>query len=400
MPPSQLRARQRSGFRLLGFPVQVRPGFIIVMVLFAAINDFDTYGLWLAGGVAVFTLIHELAHAVVARAAGAEAEISLEFMAGFTSYRAPHVLARPWTVAISLAGPLTHIAAGAAAVAALGGSPLHTPGHFDDPKVAAVHWAGIGIGLFNLIPVLPLDGGHAVTTLLDRVIPGRAHRAMLYFSVAVTIGVLLASVFVDRFRISAVFIGFVLVLQLSALFEHKQRTAVSPFDTAVAAVRSGNVDKAVKVLGRGLSRPGNGRLVPAVLHGGSETELRSLLDRMPRPLPSGDPWNEYMLSTVLVRLGQAREAAEYSAACFADHGNPLAACGVARAAAALGDNHTAAAWLRAAADAGTPIDQLRGLVIGDPQFAGVRARADVRALLGIHGFAPPGTTPTAEPRRT
>src|SRR5688500_6731143 len=74
MPPSG----GPPAFRLLGFPVHVRPGFILVMVLFAAINEFDTFGLWLAGGVAVFTLIHELAHAVAARAAGAEAEISLE----------------------------------------------------------------------------------------------------------------------------------------------------------------------------------------------------------------------------------------------------------------------------------------------------------------------------------
>ena len=396
MPPSG----GHPAFRLFGFPVHVRAGFIIVMVLFAAIHEFNTYGLWLAGGVAVFTLIHELAHATVARAAGAEAEISLEFMAGFTAYHAPHKLSRPWTLAISLAGPLTHIAVGAAAVVALGGSPLHRAGYFDDPKVAAVQWAGIGIGLFNLIPVLPLDGGHAVTTLLDRVIPGRAHKVMLYFSVGLTLAVLVASPFVDALNRTQVFVGFVLLMQLSSLFDDRRRNAVSPLDAAVAAVRAGHPDKAAKILDKGVTRPGPDRIVPAVLDGSSDEELRSILARMPRPLQCGHPWNSYMLSTMLVRLGQAQEAAEYSAACYAEHPSPLAACGVARAAASLRDGATAAAWLRAARDVGTPDDQLRSLVMGDEAFAGVRGQPDVLAAIGVQGFGPPGTSPTVAPRRT
>ena len=396
MPPSG----GRPAFRLLGFPVHVRPGFILVMVLFAAINEFDTFGLWLAGGVAVFTLIHELAHAVAARAAGAQAEISLEFMAGFTAYHAPHKLSRLWTIAISLAGPLTHIAFGAAAVYALGGDPFHRPGHFDDPKVAAVHWAGIGIGLFNLIPVLPLDGGHAVTTMLDRVLPGRAHRVMLYVSVGITVAALIASSFVDAVALSPVFIGFVLLMQLSALFEDRRRNAASPFDAAVASVQAGNPDKAARILTKGLSRPGPDRIVPAVLDGSSDEELRSIIARMPRPLQYGHPWNSYMLSTMLVRLGEAHEAAQYSAAWYSEDPSPLAACGVARAAASLGDAGTAAAWLRAARDVGTPQDQLRSLVMGDEAFARVRGQPDVLAAIGIQGFGPPGTSPTAEPRRT
>lgn len=399
-PTSPPRSGSRPAFRLLGFPVHVRPGFVLIMFLFAALYEFDTFGLWLAGGVAVFTLVHELAHAVVARAAGAQAEISLEFMAGFTAYHAPHKLSRLWTIAISLAGPLTHIAAGAAAVYALGGEPFHRPGSFDDPKVAAVHWAGIGIGIFNLIPVLPLDGGHAVTTVLDRLIPGRAHRIMLYVSVAVTVAALVGSTLLDSLSVSPVFIGFVLLMQLSALFDDRRRNAVSPFDAAVAAVRAGNIDKAARILTKGISRPGSDRVVPGALDGSADAELRAGVARMPRPLPCGHPWNSYMLSTVLVRLGNAREAAEYSAACYGEQPGPLPACAVARAAASLGDPRTAAAWLRAARDAGTPDDQLRGLVLGDPAFAAVRSNPDVLAAIGAQRFGPPGTAPTFEPRRT
>lgn len=396
-------ATQQPTFRLLGFPVHVRGGFVIFMILLAVIpRGVDrSFGYWLAGGVAVFTLIHELGHAVVARRAGAEAEISLEFMAGYAAYRSPRPLSRPWTIAISLAGPLTHIAVSVGVLAAMGVNPLDRDSVTATPEGYAVWWAGPVIGAFNLIPVLPLDGGNVVETMLDRIIPGRAHRVMVYGSVAVTVGVLIAQAFVERLQIvSPIFIGFILIMQLAGLFAERRASAVSPFDAAAAALRDRQRDRAAKILVRGLSRPSQHRLVPNVMHGDNVHELRSLVDVLPRPLPSGEPWNEYLLATILVRIGRAREAAEYAAASYAEEPNPLAACSVARAAAALGDNDTATAWLRAALDAGIPQQQLHQLVTGDPVFAPLRARPDVLSLIGAQRAGPPGTVPTVEPRRT
>ncbi len=106
-----------------------------------------------------------------------------------------------------------------------------------------------------------------------------------------------------------------------------------------------------------------------------------------------NPANEYLLTILLIRFGRSREAAEYSAAAFADEPTPMAACGVARAAAALGDGATAAAWLRTALDHGLPFDQLAALV-NSPPFATVRGHPAVQQLVG------PGTSPTATPRFT
>ena len=39
-----------------------------------------------------------------------------------------------------------------------------------------------------------------------------------------------------------VFIGFLLLIQLQGLFAHRQRTAVSPIDTAVAAAQAATAD--------------------------------------------------------------------------------------------------------------------------------------------------------------
>ena len=62
-------------FRLFGFDVHVRAGFVVFLVLIAMINP-SAFGLWVAGGIAGFTLLHELGHAIAARRAGADAEIS------------------------------------------------------------------------------------------------------------------------------------------------------------------------------------------------------------------------------------------------------------------------------------------------------------------------------------
>ena len=91
-------------FRLLGFPVHVRPGFVMFMVLIVVLYG-DAFGLWLAGSLAAFTLLHELGHAVAARRAGAEAEISLNFLAGYASYVPTRPLSRLEQIGISFAGP-------------------------------------------------------------------------------------------------------------------------------------------------------------------------------------------------------------------------------------------------------------------------------------------------------
>ena len=122
-------------------------------------------------------------------------------------------------------------------------------------------------------------------------------------------------------------------------------------------------------------------------------ELADLIVNLPQPFPRGLPANEYLLTILLIRYGRSREAAEYAAEGFNVEPTPVAACGVARAAAALGDGATAAAWLRTAVDRGLPADQLAALV-NSPPFAAVRSHPAIQLLVG------PGTSPTATPRFT
>ena len=217
---------------------------------------------------------------------------------------------------------------------------------------------------------------------------------MTYASVAVTLAALVATPFVDRLAGMTVFIGFLLLIQLQGLFAHRQRTAVSPIDAAVAVARAGDGARAEALLTKAFAQRAPLTEVPSkVLSGAESPELRELIVNLPQPFPRGNPANEYLLTILLIRFGRSREAAEYSAAAFAEEPTPIAACGVARAAAALDDGATAAAWLRTALDRGLPFDQLAALV-NSPPFATVRGHPAVQQLAG------PGTSPTATPRFT
>ena len=116
-------------FRLLGFDVHVRPGFVMFMLLIVVLVGGE-HGLWLAGALAAFTLLHELGHALAARRAGANAEISLNFLAGYASYVPTRPISRARQAWISFAGPVIQIAVSVAILVALGVNPL-APETFD-----------------------------------------------------------------------------------------------------------------------------------------------------------------------------------------------------------------------------------------------------------------------------
>jgi Zn-dependent protease len=360
--------------RVLGFPLHVRTGFLFFMVLIVGLYR-DEFGVWLAASIAVFTLLHELGHAVAARRAGATAEVSLDFLAGYTSYSSAKPLSR-WTEAgIALAGPLTHVAAGLLVLVAMGVNPLVATERGETPASAAVWWAGVAIGAFNLIPVLPLDGGNVVTSLLEHVAPGRARHYMMYASIVVTTAVAVALA-LTQWRGMVIFLGLLVLMQLQSVFEERERTAVSIFDRAAAALDDGDQDRAARIVTRGMRRPVQTALVPDV----ADDRLRRLLAALPRPLPTGDPWHEYVLTNLLVRGGDHREAAAYGAEAYARNPQPLLAATIARAAGALGDEATAIAWLRAAVDHGSAPDGVATVIDRAPELAEVRRRPEVVAI--------------------
>ncbi|HRE03059.1 MAG TPA: hypothetical protein PLV68_17300 [Ilumatobacteraceae bacterium] len=400
------------GLHVFGFPVDVRPGFVFLLVLFGVVysgRGQGELGLWLAVFVAAFTLAHELGHAFAARATGANASIALDFLAGYASFEPVRPLKRWERAGISVAGPAVQIALGSIVVVALGANPLSYDSINDSPATFAAWWAGPIIGLINLIPILPLDGGNIVMSGLDVVLPGRSRTVMLYFSLAVTIGAIVY--FTLHGSLSPIFFFFFpLFSQLQMLQYRHAHTAIdkhgswqlwaaasereawtiakpgtfppgivaSPYFRAAQLARRGQLDAARDLLLSDFQSDRTPNWMPP--DAASPREMAALIELLGTPLPTGNPYAEYVLATQLVRLGEYEPAGLYAASSYGRSPGTMTAVVVAQCAAALGDDELAVSWLRAASAIGTNSAGLLDAIDERIEFATIRHRPDVARL--------------------
>ncbi|KIQ64623.1 membrane protein [Kitasatospora griseola] len=126
------------------------------------------YGLAGAAGallLMVSLLLHETAHAITARRLGTRVDDMTVFaLGGVTRMGRPATPKRQ--LAVTLAGPLTSLALAALAIAA--GLGTHHALHWT--LTAAVllwtGWANLVLGVFNLLPAAPLDGGRVLQAIV------------------------------------------------------------------------------------------------------------------------------------------------------------------------------------------------------------------------------------------
>ncbi|TVR25599.1 MAG: hypothetical protein EA389_08130 [Ilumatobacter sp.] len=404
-------------FRLLGFDVRVRPGFVVFMLLIVFLYG-DAFGVWLAGSLAAFTLLHELGHALAARRAGAHAEISLDFLAGYTSYRPTSALSRSRRAFISFAGPGIHIAVSLGVLVAMGVNPIDRDSIGQSAATVAIWWAGPVIGLFNLVPVLPLDGGHIAQTGLEATIGERAQRAMIVFSLAATGGFAVWCLIDPDRRFYAIFVAFLLISQFQMLQAVSSRSAsrqapldrriaaaaeaersawrtgrsgmllpgqeLSPWYRAHRAMLGGRSDEARELIVADLSDPGPRRWWPP--DAASPQQLDDLVALLPQPLPNGNPLSEQVLAEILLRTGDRVTAGYYAADTYSRTRSAASALLVARASAALGDRDTAVKWLHAASESpDVSAADLARAIDGAGELEPLRHDTEVRRLRAALG---------------
>jgi Zn-dependent protease len=202
-------------FRLLGFPVRVHPLFWLGAALLGAsyLNSPDGRGLlymaiWI-GVVFVSILVHELGHAVAFRRFGADSHIVLWIFGGLA---VPYsgVNGRWRRIVVSLAGPvagflLCGLVWGSARLTdwpLKGGIPVLLLYFF--LFSVNLYW-----GIFNLLPVFPLDGGQVSRELCEGKWRGRGLQVSLKISIGVAAAVAVYSLlcFVEE-RTDRDFLGF------------------------------------------------------------------------------------------------------------------------------------------------------------------------------------------------
>ncbi len=235
-------------FRVSGIPVRVEPVFFLIMGLLAWANGYSGVLIpvfMVVAGLSV--LVHELGHATAHRSFGARPRITLT---GFGGVTVGPVHPRSKSLVVTLAGP------GAGFLAAALGVALSQVVASDSTVVETalrdLIWVNVIWGLFNLLPILPLDGGHVASDLF-----GPRPAQVLSVVGAVALGAL--GLFTGR-----VFLTFVAFLFGSQAFQalraEKDRPQLQQLDEVRDAILRGDARQAAEQAELVGSSPGSWRV--------------------------------------------------------------------------------------------------------------------------------------------
>jgi len=175
-------------FSLFKIPIRVELWFWLTLAFIGGVTrvrekeQFFLLLLFLIAGF-ISILVHELGHALTAKAFGKRVEIVLQAFGGYAAYSGGAPLDRTRTFLVTAAGPALQIVLGAVV--------YFYAKAFPSMNFQAIYFVKVLYGIsfvwaiLNLLPVLPLDGGRLLQTILG---PSRIKLTLL-ISIAVAIGV-------------------------------------------------------------------------------------------------------------------------------------------------------------------------------------------------------------------
>lgn len=165
-------------FRIAGIDVGVHPSWLVVFGLVTwslasgyfpqVLRDGDTTLHWALGAISalllfVAVLVHELAHSLVARAQGLDARSITLFIFGGVSNLGGESPRPSVEFLVAIVGPLSSFAiAGLAFAGALAAPPSSAA----DALLSYLAIVNVILGVFNLIPGFPLDGGRVLRSIV------------------------------------------------------------------------------------------------------------------------------------------------------------------------------------------------------------------------------------------
>jgi Zn-dependent protease len=150
-------------FRVLGFRVGAHWSFFLALGV-AGFSRGGLSGVLLSSLLFLSVLLHELGHAVVARRRGVPIlGIDLHFFGGVAKMGSPPRSPND-EVAIAAAGPIVSLLLALGFFALASRVKLPVVG----PLLGWLAAANLALGLFNLLPALPLDGGRVFRALLAK----------------------------------------------------------------------------------------------------------------------------------------------------------------------------------------------------------------------------------------
>ncbi len=384
----------QGGVRLLGGKVTVsaEPFFWLMTALFGMSlgrGSPPEMVLW-SVVIGVSVLVHEFGHAAVCLAFGSGADIVLQGFGGSTRPRDLSAFGTWRTAALDLAGCAAGFALAAAAFGVLYAGSVWKP-HVP-PLVLAIATAllqvNIWFSLFNLLPIMPMDGGRLVSGLLRArwgVNGQRAGQGLgLALGAAAAFWFYRGGAFYGAFLCGAMAAGEGRALKrsLSMTEADSDETVTSELPRAAELWEKGRREEAVAALAALRVRTGAG-----LTYGTATLQLAVylyLLGRVPESyaLFKIAPESDMSSSAKHAYADAALRSKDYETALrlgrtnFHDAPGPQTAAAAAIAAAGLGDARETVAWLKTAVRLGLERSELRA-----KEFDAVRGTEEFRELV-------------------
>ncbi len=168
--------------KIAGIDVYVHPSWFIVLVLLTwslasgwfaqAFAGWSTSTSWIAAFISalllfVCVLAHELAHALVARAHGLTVKYITLFLFGGVAHMEEEMKRPGVELQVAAVGPLASLLLAFAAF--LLGAPLRGTGSPAEAILGYLVVSNLLLGVFNLLPGFPLDGGRVLHSIIWKV---------------------------------------------------------------------------------------------------------------------------------------------------------------------------------------------------------------------------------------
>ncbi len=181
-------------FVIFGIPVRVHPAFWILGTILGWRTGDGEAGavrlqlilIWLLC-LFVSILVHELGHALTAKAFGWPPEIVLCHFGGYAAFMPHHGYTHARSILVSFAGPfagflLFGLVVSVWFVLEMTGTSIN---QFGESAIWNMIWINLGWGIINLLPVLPLDGGQICREVCRWISPQNGLTWSLWIAVVV-----------------------------------------------------------------------------------------------------------------------------------------------------------------------------------------------------------------------
>jgi stage IV sporulation protein FB len=181
-------------FRLGSIPVRIHGIFLITALLLSAMDGASVPGIAIRMVIILASvLFHELGHALSGMVFGLRPQIELHGMGGTTSWIVdPANIGEtrerlsPWrSIVVSFSGPFFGFILGGAVY--FGQRYLPHDNLLVDRAVKSALWINLGWSVFNLFPILPLDGGNILASVFRWVTGGKGQFAARYVSIVLAV---------------------------------------------------------------------------------------------------------------------------------------------------------------------------------------------------------------------